>query len=404
MINKVIIIGGGVAAINAIKAIRELDSQVEINVFQNEKTYPYYRVKLTKNLFDNLTEDKILLQKKEWYGLNNINLYIGEEVVNIDIYNHEIALESGSRFSYDKLLIANGSSNFIPPIDGIEKENVYTIRELRNIQDIKDNIEDKQDILIIGGGIQGLETAWALKQHGKAVIIAEVLERLMPRQIDRRASEILSKVIESYNIELLLNTQIEEVTGKHKVEGVTIKNGDSIDCDMIIYSVGIRSNIKLLENTPIKTNLGVIVNNKMQTNMENVYAAGDVAELDGKIGGLWGVALEQGKTAGYNIAGGEAVYTASVPVTMLNAFNISLFSAGNIEENSCDQTLIDDNPDVLSYKRLFIKNNKIIGAILIGDTKPSNLLKSMIEKETVLTDIDLSKISVNELIMKLKSN
>jgi nitrite reductase (NADH) large subunit len=402
--NKVIIIGGGVAAVNAIKAIRELDSEAEINVFQNEKFYPYYRIKLTKNLFDIHTEDKILLQKKEWYDLNNVSLHLGEEVVDIDIYKQEITLSSGSRFSYDKLLLANGSSNFMPPIDGIEKENVHTIRKLSNIHDIKNNIEHKKAILIIGGGIQGLETAWVLHQHGKEVIISEVLERLMPRQMDKRASEILRKTIESFNIKLLLNTQIKEVSGKDKVEGVTTNNEDSIACDMIIYSVGIRPNKKLLENTPVKTNLGVIVNDKMQTNIENVYAVGDVAELCGKIGGLWGVALEQGKIAGYNIAGREAAYTASVPVTMMNAFNISLFSAGNIDENSCDETLMDTDSDRLTYKRLFIKDNKIIGAILIGDTKPSTLLKSMIEKETVLSHIDIAGMSVDELLIKLKSN
>jgi nitrite reductase (NADH) large subunit len=402
--NKVIIIGGGVAAVNAIKAIRELDREVEINVFQNETIYPYYRIKLTKNLFDNLAEDKILLQKKEWYSLNNIKLHLGEEVVDIDTNKQEIALHSGSRFTYDKLLIANGSSNFIPPIDGIEKENVHTIRKLSNIEDIKDSIEDKKAILIIGGGIQGLETAWALHQHGKKVIIAEVQESLMPRQMDKRASEILSRAIESFNIKLFLNTQIKKLNGKDEVEGVTAENGDTIDCDMVIYSVGIRANKKFLENTPIKTNLGVIVNDRMQTNIENVYAAGDVAELYGKIGGLWNVALEQGKTAGYNIAGREAVYTASVPVTMMNAFNISLFSVGNTDENSCDQTLIEDNPEELSYKRLFIKDNKIIGAILMGDTKYSTLLKNLVEKETVLFDINLSGISVNELLVKLKSN
>jgi nitrite reductase (NADH) large subunit len=402
--NKVIIIGGGVAAVNAIKAIRELDREVEINVFQNETIYPYYRIKLTKNLFDNLAEDKISLQKKEWYSLNNIKLHLGEEVVDIDTNKQEIALHSGSRFTYDKLLIANGSSNFIPPIDGIEKENVHTIRKLSNIEDIKDSIEDKKAILIIGGGIQGLETAWALHQHGKKVIIAEVQERLMPRQMDKRASEILSRAIESFNIKLFLNTQIKKLNGKDEVEGVTAENGGTIDCDMVIYSVGIRANKKFLENTPIKTNLGVIVNDRMQTNIENVYAAGDVAELYGKIGGLWNVALEQGKTAGYNIAGREAVYTASVPVTMMNAFNISLFSVGNTDENSCDQTLIEDNPEELSYKRLFIKDNKIIGVILMGDTKYSTLLKNLIEKETVFSDINLSGMSVNELLVKLKSN
>lgn len=402
MSNKIIIIGGGVAAVNAIKAIREIDSEAEINVFQNEKIYPYYRIKLTKNLFDNLVEDKIAIQKKEWYGLNNINLQLGVEVIDINTDIQEISLDNGMSFSYDKLLIANGASNFTPPIEGIEKENVYTIRKLSDIQDIKANIEDKKAVLIIGGGIQGLETAWVLHQHGKEVIIVEALERLMPRQIDNRASEILRKAVEGFNIKLLLNTQIKEITGLDAVEGVATKNGDTIKSDMIIYSVGIRPNKKLLENTSVETNLGIIVNNKMQTNVKNVYAAGDAAELYGKLGGLWGTAIEQGKIAGYNIAGRESVYTGSVPVTMMNAFNISLFSAGDIDENRCDLTLTDDNSEGLTYKRLFIKDNKIVGGILIGDNKQSSLLKSMIENKSDISNINLSGISVDELIMKFK--
>ncbi len=402
MSNKIIIIGGGVAAVNAIKAIREIDSEAEINVFQNEKIYPYYRIKLTKNLFDNLVEDKIAIQKKEWYGLNNINLKLGVEVIDINTDIQEISLDNGMSFSYDKLLIANGASNFTPPIEGIEKENVYTIRKLSDIQDIKANIEDKKAVLIIGGGIQGLETAWVLHQHGKEVIIVEALERLMPRQIDNRASEFLRKAVEGFNIKLLLNTQIKEITVLDAVEGVATKNGDTIKSDMIIYSVGIRPNKKLLENTSVETNLGIIVNNKMQTNVKNVYAAGDAAELYGKLGGLWGTAIEQGKIAGYNIAGRESVYTGSVPVTMMNAFNISLFSAGDIDENRCDLTLTDDNSEGLTYKRLFIKDNKIVGGILIGDNKQSSLLKSMIENKADISNINLSGISVDELIMKFK--
>lgn len=394
MTKNLVVIGGGAAAINAIKAIREIDSKINIYMFQDEKYYPYYRTRLTKSLFEDLEADKISLQKKEWYELNNVKLYLDKKVEAIDTVNCKVILSDGSSFEYDKLLLANGASNFMPPIEGINKENVFTIRNFDNIQTIKANIDNKKTILNIGGGIQGLEAAWALSKQGKEVIIAEVQKRLMPRQLDKRASEILQKAIEESKIKVLLNTQIQKITGEDKVEGIISKDGSIIDCDMIIYSVGIRPNIKLLENTDIKTNLGVLVTDRMQTNIKNVYAAGDVAELNGKVGGLWNIAVEQGKTAGYNIAGREAIYSSLVPVTMMNAFNMSLFSAGSIDEKSCDKTLIEDSSDGKSYKRLFIRGNKIVGAILIGDTKYSTLLKNAIEKETALSNLDLSDILV----------
>lgn len=403
MSNNIVIVGGGVAAISAIKAIREIQSETKISVFQNEKIYPYYRIKLTKSLFDNLEEDKILLQKKEWYESNNVNLYLGKEVVALDTVNQNITINDGSNFHYDKLLLAHGASNFIPPIDGINKRNIFTIRNYSNVQDIRNNLNDKKTILNIGGGIQGLEAVWAFSKQNKKVTIIEVADRLMPRQLDTRASEILKKIIENLNIKVLLNMQIEKIVGEDEVKGIVTKNGDAIDCDMIIYSIGIRPNKKLLENTNIKTNIGVIVNDRMQTNIENVYAAGDISEFDGRIGGLWSIAMEQGKVAGYNIENKESFYSSAVPVTTMNAFNISLFSMGNIDENKSTKTLIEESSDGLSYKRIFIKDNKIVGAIIVGDIKHSTILKNAIEKEIVIDKLDLDAISIDNLLIELKN-
>ena len=402
MSDNIVIIGGGVAAVNAVKAIREIDSDINIFIFQNEKYYPYYRIKLTKGLLDNLEEEKIMLHKKDWYELNNVKLYLDIEVIGIDIIKSEIVLYDGSRFGYNKLLFANGSKNFMPPIEGIEKENVYTIRKLDNIRDIQNSINDKKNILNVGGGVQGIETAWSLNQHGKNAIIAEVQERLMPRQLDKRASEILKTAIESFETKVLLNTQIVKILGENKVKGVETKEGRIIDSDMVIFSVGIRANKELLENTEVKTNIGIVINKRMETNIENVYAAGDVAELNGRIVGLWNIAIEQGKTAGYNIAGKQAVYTGVVPVTILNAFNIALFSMGEVDEKQSDNTITEESSDGLTYKRLFIRDNKIIGAIVIGDNKYSTLLKNSIEKKIVFSNIDLLNAGVNDLLAKLK--
>ncbi|HEY8889504.1 MAG TPA: FAD-dependent oxidoreductase [Clostridium sp.] len=402
--NNIVIIGGGVAAISAIKAIRETDIDTNIFIFQNERYYPYYRIKLTKGLLDSLEEEKIMLQKKDWYELNNVKLFLNKEVIGIDTTKSEIILDDGNRFGYNKLLLANGSKNFMPSIDGIDKENVYTIRKLDNIRDIKDNIYDKKTILNVGGGVQGIETAWSLNQHGKDAIIAEFQERLMPRQLDKRASEILKTAIEGFKTKVLLKTQIVKILGGNKVKGVKTMDEKTIDCDMVIFSVGIRANKELLESTPIKTNNGIVVNERMETNIENVYAAGDVAELNGKIVGLWNIAIEQGKTAGYNIVGRHAVYNGIVPVTILNAFNTALFSMGEIDEKLCDRAITDESSDSLSYKRLFIRDNKIIGAIVIGDNKYSALLKNAIEKRIVFLSIDLLNAGVNDLLMKLKNN
>lgn len=412
MTQDIVIIGGGVAAFNAIKAIREIDREINIHLIQNETIYPYYRTRLTKSLFEDLDIDKISLQKKEWYDKNNINIHLGKEVVCIDTTNDTVSLDDGCRLKYSKLLLANGASNFKPNIEGIDKENVYTIRKFEDIQEIKSKSEDKQTILHIGGGIQNLEAAWAFCSHDKKVIIVEFMDRLMPRQLDIRASEILLNAVKQFDTKVLLSTEVIAIKGDDKVSAVITKNRNSsegtdaeqsIACDMVIYSVGIRPNIKLCENTSIQTNMGVIVDDHMRTNLKNIYAAGDVAEFCGKVGGLWPIAIEQGKTSGYNIVGKDVSYTGLLPVTTMNAFNLNVFSVGAIDDASATLTLVDDPGDDNSYKRIFIKDNTIIGAIVIGETKYNNMLKKYVTDKTDISGLDLSNISVNELLEQLKA-
>ncbi len=399
--DRIIIIGGGIAGISAIKAIRETDSTIEIHMISNEKFYPYNRLRLTKGLFGNLSSEDILLQKKEWYEINKVNLHIDKEVTWIDVKEHEVILNDGDKLNFSKLLLASGAHNFTPPIEGIEKENVYTIRHLEDAWAVKEVVGAKKKPLIIGGGIQGLETAWELNQHGEEVAIAEIQSRLMPMQLDIRASQILRNIIEGYNIKVYLEMQVYKILGGNEVTGVSGENGLQISCDMVVYNAGIRPNINFLKDTPIQYNKGVIVNNKMETSVEDIYAAGDVVEFGGRTFGLWNIAIEQGKAAGYNMVGMDMVYKNIVPVTTLNAFGISLFSMGNVDEDKCHYSLIEESEYDKSYKRIFIHDNKIVGAIVIGDTKKSPILKSAIENQTLIDDFDLSKIFVkNEMIIR----
>ena len=234
----------------------------------------------------------------------------------------------------------------------------------------------------------------------------------MPRQLDDRASEILLNAVKSYNIKVLLSTEVIAIKGDEKVSAVIAKNRDSsedsegrqtIPCDMVIYSVGIRPNIKICENTDIQINMGVIVDEHMHTNIENVYAAGDIAEYCGRVGGLWTIAIEQGKTSGYNIVGKDVSYTGILPVTTINAFDLNIFSVGTITADSDTLSLVDDPDDGKSYKRIFIKDNIIIGAIVIGETKYNNILKKFVTDKINISEIYSKEITVNGLLEKLKS-
>ncbi|SHJ45393.1 nitrite reductase (NADH) large subunit [Clostridium cavendishii DSM 21758] len=402
MPKSIVIVGSGIAAITAIKSIREIDLESDIYLIGEEKFYPYNRIRLSKGIFDELEENKILLQKKEWYENNKVKIFINTKVVNVDIDNKEVLLFDGRKIKYDKILFANGSSNTIPPIDGIGKAGVYTLRGLNDALSIKNRLDESKQIIIIGGGIQGLEMAWILHQHGKKVIIVELLSRLMPQLLDDNSSELLKKIIQDCGIQVVTSTKVKEIIGDTKVEGVLIDGKDKLECDIVIYSTGVKPNIELLENTNIKTARGIVVNDKMETNVKNVYAAGDIAEFNNKVVGLWNVAIAQGKVAGYNIAEKEELYENVIPVTTLNAFGISLFSMGCINETESTKVLVDENISRNQYKKIFIKNNKVVGAIVIGDIKQSPLLKGAIEKEIVLDEVDFTNISIEDLLNKLK--
>lgn len=404
MTESIVIVGNGIAAISAIKSIREIDKFCKIHLIGEEKFYPYNRVRLSKGLLSGLEENKILIQKKEWYSENDVILYLDNKVISIDTNKRVVELSDGKIIGYTKLLLASGSHNVTPLISGINKHGVYTLKTLQDAWDIIERLEDAQIVLIIGGGVQGLETAWMMVQAGKKVILSHRSPRFMRTQLDEKASKLLEKAVLSSNIQILFNTQVSEVKGYDKVEGFMTTDGKSYECDTIIYSVGTKPNIDILNNTPIKTNNGIIVNEKMETNVESIYAAGDVAEYNNQIYGLWNIAIGQGKVAGYNIIGKDSIYKNIIPLTTLNAFNLSLFSMGIVDESKATDIVIDDRSEEGIYNKVLINNDKVIGAIVVGNIKVSPALKSAIEKETSLKGIDYNNTSFDELIQVIKNN
>lgn len=398
MEEKIVIIGSGIAAISAAKAIREINKKSEIIIFGEEKFYPYYRIKISKGLLGNLEEEKLLIQKKQWYMDNNININLDNKVTSIDLKNKEVILGNGARVFYTKLLLANGASNIIPPIKGIDKTGVFMLRTLGGALRIIKYLKDIKTVLLIGGGVQNLEIAHVLSEGGKKVIIAEFASRLMPRQLDEFASGKLKQAIEAQGIEVMLDTQVQEIIGKEKVEGFITKSGVQGSCDMVIYSTGVIPNIQIAQNTDLVVNKGIRVNNKMETNIIDIFAAGDVSEFNGSVYGLWNIAMQQGKIAGANICNQSLIFEPPAPVTSLNAFGISIFSVGDIEEGEGINSLVEAPKDEDKYYRIFIRDNHIVGTIVLGDNKKFMSIRSLIEGKK---EVDFSKpnnYSIDELI------
>ncbi|WP_338450359.1 FAD-dependent oxidoreductase [Niallia oryzisoli] len=395
------IIGSGVAAVYAAKDIRDQDKEANIHVFGAENSMPYNRIKLSKDLYSDLHNEKVLIKKEKWYQDQNIIVHANTKIIDVDTEKHAIMAASGEVFYYDKLLICTGSQNRKLSIDGADKKGVFTIREMQEADDFKTFIESKQHVVNIGGGIQGLETAWSIHKQGKQVTIIEAAPRLMARQLDNNTSERLKQKIEEAGIQVYVNASVERINGETEVEGIIV-NQQELPCDSVIYSIGVFPNLELVKNTAIAVNRGIIVNDRMQTNVEDVYAAGDAAEWNGVVAALWNPAMEQGKVAGKNMAAPSSLtYQKSIPMTVFNAFDFTLFSIGLVDESQCDTTITEED-ETGKYTRVFIKDERMVGAISLEGVVASLPYKAAIENGVSLAGIELSHITVSELMNELK--
>ncbi|WP_439740645.1 NAD(P)/FAD-dependent oxidoreductase [Bacillus pseudomycoides] len=396
-----VIIGSGVAAVNAAKTVRDHDKDSNIFIFGEEPSLPYNRIKLSKELYSDLHSEKVVIKKEKWYQNNDISVFTNTKVVKIDTEQQHIVTANNEKIAYDKLLICTGANNKKLRIDGINKKNVFTIRDMHDADNFKTCLEGKKSIVNIGGGVQGLETAWSIVNAGKKVAIVEVTDKLMGRQLDEKTSLLLKQKIESAGVQVYVNTTIDSILGEEVVTGIKVNGDQRIACDSVVYSIGVTPNISLVNHTPIHVNRGIVVNEMMETNVESVYAAGDVAEVNGEIDGLWGRAMDQGKIAGSNMVSISATYKKAIPVTIFNAFDISLLSIGCMDEKQCDTTIVEEDGKE-KYTRLFIKDNKIVGVISLEGVVASIPYKSAIEEQVSLEEINMKNTNISEIMSKVK--
>jgi len=383
---KYVIIGGGIAGISAAVAIREIDAKGSIDVFTESRVLPYYRPRLIEVLAEKITLDKIFIHPASFYTEKNITLHT-ESIIKIDNTRHELISEHNRIYLYDRLLLATGSYPFIPPIQGIEKNNVYTFRSQSDANNIK-NIARKKQIVIIGGGLLGLETAYSLKLLGAKVTVVEFFNRLLPRQLDVEGAEFLKKKIELDGIHFRLNVETEAILGENTVAGIKLNSGESLPADAVIISAGVRARTKLAMQAGVSVNKGILVNNELETSIPHIYAAGDVAEYNHLLYGLWIPAKEQGTIAGNIMAGKTMQYTGSRLESRLKVSHISLFSFGPVDINDAKEEISKEKD---SYTRLLIKNNQLLGAICIGDKKKIMLITKVLSGVVSLNSSGLRK-------------
>jgi nitrite reductase (NADH) large subunit len=377
-----LIIGNGVAGTTAAENIRKIDKKGNIRILTDEDIAFYYRIRLNEYISGDITEQGLLAKKQGWYNETGIELILKTRITTGDPSKKIVISEDNMKIPYDRLLIATGSRSFIPPIKGSEKKGVFTLRHIKDARDIIKHATDSEKVVIIGGGLLGLESGNALRRLGKEVTVVEFFPRLLPRQLDVEGAKRLQAIMEGMGFTFRLGAKTKEIAGTEMVNGVHLEGGEILPARMVLISAGVRPNMDLVGPLGLDTDKGIKVDERLRTNQADVYAAGDVAEFRGMPYGIWPAAMEQGKTAGNNMGGGDMVYAGTTMANTLKVVGIDLASAGDIDaENKRESRIVSDKK---TYKKIVLDNNRIIGCIMLGDTKGFNkITKAISEKRDV---------------------
>ncbi|MBM7573223.1 nitrite reductase large subunit NirB [Aquibacillus albus] len=379
---KIVLIGNGMAGIRAIEEIlKRKPDAFDITVFGTEPYPNYNRIQLSKVLQGDTDVQDITLNEWQWYEDNNIRLYPGETVIEIDKKNQFVLTDKDRKEPYDKLIIATGSNPFMLPLPGADKEGVTAFRDIKDCEMMMDYSKKYKKAAVIGGGLLGLEAARGLLNLGMEVDVIHIADYLMERQLDRDAGNLLKQELEKQGMNFLLEKQTVEITGRNHVTGLRFKDGSKIKADLVVMAVGIKPNVALAKEHEIPVNRGIVVNDHMETEVPNIYAVGECAEHRQMVYGLVAPLYEQGQALAKHICDqADEGYKGSVLSTQLKVSGVDVFSTGKIldDESTKAIKMYDDWRGI--YQKVLVEEGKITGAVLFGDTKDGNKLLSLIKK------------------------
>ncbi|MEC1257980.1 NADPH-nitrite reductase [Bacillus subtilis] len=391
---QLVLVGNGMAGVRAIEEILSVaKDEFQITIFGAEPHPNYNRILLSKVLQGDTDIKDITLNDWDWYEENNIQLYTNETVIKVDTENKTVITDADRIQPYDELILATGSVPFILPIPGADKKGVTAFRDIKDTDTMLAASKQYKKAAVIGGGLLGLEAARGLLNLGMDVSVIHLAPFLMERQLDATAGRLLQNELEKQGMTFLLEKQTEEIVGDDRVEGLRFKDGTSIEADLVVMAVGIRPNTTLGAESGIPVNRGIIVNDYMQTEIPHIYAVGECAEHRGIAYGLVAPLYEQAKVLAKHICGIETKpYEGSVLSTQLKVSGVEVFSAGDFNESEEKKAIkVFDEQDGI-YKKIVLRGNQIVGAVLFGDSNEGNRLFSMIQKEADISET--SKISI----------
>ncbi|HZO56414.1 MAG TPA: nitrite reductase large subunit NirB [Bryobacteraceae bacterium] len=384
---QLVVIGNGMAGVACVEQILKFRHDFQITIFGDETHVNYNRILLSSVLAGEKTADDIVLNDIDWYQANGIRARLGVRVENIDPSRCVVVDAEGAETSYDRLILATGSSAFIPPINGVDKKNVHVFRTLDDTRALLEKSRPGCKAVVLGGGLLGLEAARGLQVQGCDVTVVHLMETLMERQLDSLGGSYLRRKMETLGVRVMLGKQTQAFLGNGKVEGLQFSCGEQVEADLVIVAAGIRPNAELGRKAGVEVRRGIVVNDYMETSDPHILAVGECTEHNGQVFGLVAPLLEQGKVLAATVTGNRGpVFTGASPAAKLKIMGVDVFSAGSIEDREPSVECIRyEDPSLGIYKKLLIKDNRLHGVILVGDASDDHRYIEWLRANTDLT-------------------
>ncbi len=383
-VERVVVIGNGIAGITAADYVRRNHPECSIEVVADETHQIYNRMAITRLIYGRSAMQGLYLNPESWCESRSITEWLNTRAQSIDRNAGKVELGTGEELGWDRLILATGSQSFVPPIGGWGTPGTFVLRSADDALQIRAfaQLHLARRAVVAGGGLLGLEAAYALHKLGLATTVLERSERLLRRQLDERAAELLHRYLEGLGISVWTRAETAEVSHNGRLGEVVLKDARTAEAEVLIAAAGISPNVKLAKDAGLQTGRGVIVDDHMRTNDERIFAAGDVAEFQGQVAGLWPAAVDQARVAAEAAVLKEtSPYQGTVPVTVLKVVGVDLTSVGDIEPRSpADEVVVQEDEEELRYGKLVISEGQIIGAILLGYSKEVPYVTSAVKQ------------------------
>ncbi len=368
MSEPLVIVGNGMAAARLVDELAKAAlGRYAIAVIGDEPRLAYNRVLLSSVLAGETASHDIELRPAAWWRDRGVTLKYGSMATEIDVGRRELKIANEESIAFSRLVLATGSSPLRPDVAGADLTGVHTFRDSRDVDLLLTLAAGKKRVVVVGGGLLGLEAAYGLAKAGASVTLLHLMDRLMNRQLDAPAAQLLKSLVERKGIRILLNADTACLHGETRVEGVELADGRRIDADAVIFAAGIRPNGALAKDAGIPVNRGVVVDDCLQTGAPDIFAIGECAEHRGTCYGLVEPAYEQARVLARHLAGASAAYGGSVVATNLKVSGVSVFSAGDFVGADGSETIVLNDAGHGTYKKLVIAHGRLTGAVLVGD-------------------------------------